>query len=112
MYTISAGLGIKSVNLNVNYPPLLHVLKVTLLFFGWRPVLFLAALVFCINAGAQLCTGSLGDPAVNITFGPGGSNTNNTAPSGYVFTSSSCPDDGYYTVTGSTSGCFGNSWHP
>jgi gliding motility-associated-like protein len=85
--------------------------NVFLRFFGWCLTLLMAGPCFIDDARAQLCTGSLGDPAVNITFGPGGSNTNNTAPGGYIFTSSSCPDDGYYTVTRSTSGCFGNSWH-
>lgn len=58
-------------------------------------------------AAAQLCTGSLGDPVINITFGAG---PVFSAP-GYSYTSSSCPNDGYYTVTGATSGCFGNAWH-
>ncbi|MFI5132137.1 MAG: gliding motility-associated C-terminal domain-containing protein [Chitinophagales bacterium] len=81
------------------------------LFFILRPSLLLVALAFTCCAKAQLCSGSLGDPVVNITFGPGGSSTNFTPPSGYIYTSSSCPDDGYYTVTSATSNCFGNSWH-
>lgn len=60
---------------------------------------------------AQLCTGSLGDPVVNVTFGSAGSNTGYTATNAYTYTSSSCPDDGFYTITNATSGCFGNSWH-
>jgi len=28
-----------------------------------------------------------------------------------TFTNSDCPNDGEYTVTGNTSGCFGNSWY-
>lgn len=59
---------------------------------------------------AQLCNGSLGDPVVNITFGGNGANAPVSAP-GYMFTGSSCPDDGYYTVTNMTSSCFGNTWH-
>lgn len=73
--------------------------------------LFFTITVFLIPffASAQLCNGSLGDPVVNITFGTGG--VSNYVPNnGYTFTSSSCPDDGFYTVTQSTSGCFGNSW--
>lgn len=58
---------------------------------------------------AQLCNGSLGDPAVNITFAAG--STNYTPTSGYTYTASSCPDDGFYTITNATSNCFGNSWH-
>jgi gliding motility-associated-like protein len=61
---------------------------------------------------AQLCTGSLGDPVVNITFGTGGgNNTGYTPTNGYTYTNSSCPNDGSYTITNSTSNCFGNSWH-
>lgn len=58
---------------------------------------------------AQICSGSLGDPAVNITFSQN-SNLNYSAP-GYTYTPSSCPNDGFYTITGSTSNCFGNTWH-
>jgi gliding motility-associated-like protein len=71
---------------------------------------FLTGMVFCLQA--QLCTGSLGDPVVNITFGAGGgNNTGYTPTNGYTYTSSSCPNDGSYTITTGTSNCFGNSWH-
>ena len=68
---------------------------------------------FCLfnYAKAQLCNGSLGDPVVNITFGPGNGNTNYAPPNAYTYTSSTCPNDGYYTITNYTTGCFGNSWH-
>lgn len=71
----------------------------------------LIALHFAIASKAQLCNGSLGDPVVNITFGSNGGNTGYPPPSGYTYTSSSCPNDGYYTVTDYTSGCFNNHWH-
>jgi hypothetical protein len=71
---------------------------------------FFTGMVFCLQA--QLCTGSLGDPAVNITFGSGGGgNTGYTPTNGYTYTNSSCPNDGSYTITTGTSNCFGNSWH-
>jgi gliding motility-associated-like protein len=55
--------------------------------------------------------GSLGDPVVNINFGSG-SNTTGFAPANaYTFTTNVCPNDGFYTITGSTSGCFNNTWH-
>lgn len=75
------------------------------------PPLFLLALgcFFCTFAQAQLCTGSLGDPVVNINFGAAGGSGFPPA-NGYIYTSSSCPNDGYYTVTSSTTGCFGNTW--
>ncbi|MBS1512132.1 MAG: gliding motility-associated C-terminal domain-containing protein [Bacteroidetes bacterium] len=59
---------------------------------------------------AQLCNGSLGDPVVNITFGSGASN-GGFATDAYTYTSSTCPNDGYYTITNQTAGCFGNHWH-
>lgn len=66
-------------------------------------------ILFCTPlAQGQLCTGSLGDPVININFSPG--SILPVAP-GYTYTSSSCPNDGYYTITGSTSGCFNNAWH-
>jgi gliding motility-associated-like protein len=79
--------------------------------FLFRSLMVLVQLIFAISAKAQLCSGSLGDPAVNITFGSGGnSNTGFTPTGAYTYTSSSCPDDGFYTITNRTSGCFGNSW--
>jgi gliding motility-associated-like protein len=60
---------------------------------------------------AQLCTGSLGDPVVNITFGSGSGNTGYVPTNAYTYTNSPCPNDGYYTITGSTSNCFNSSWH-
>ncbi len=72
-------------------------------------IVFISGFTFSINA--QLCTGSLGDPVVNVTFGSGGANSGYTATNAYIFTGSFCPDDGYYTITNSTSNCFGNTWH-
>lgn len=60
---------------------------------------------------AQLCTGSLGDPVVNINFGTGSANTGYTPTNAYTYVSNSCPNDGSFTITSSTSGCFGNTWH-
>jgi gliding motility-associated-like protein len=65
-----------------------------------------------IKTLAQLCTGSLGDPVVNIDFGTGyGGNTSYYPSSAYSYTSSNCPNDGFYTITTSTSNCFNSSWH-
>lgn len=82
----------------------------TIIALLFKPRFFLIALLcFCSTfATAQLCNGSLGDPVVNINFGNGSSVT--TATNGYIYTSSTCPNDGYYTVTSSTTGCFNNSW--
>ena len=62
---------------------------------------------------AQICNGSLGDPTVKINFGESGSAgvPAYVPPGTYTYTPSSCPDDGYYTITKHTSGCFNNTWH-
>ena len=71
-------------------------------------------LIFCfilLGAGftfAQTCTGSLGDPIINVDFGAGipargaplGSNITN-----YAYTSGT-PNDGYYTIAQSTAGMY------
>ncbi|MBO0938707.1 SprB repeat-containing protein [Fibrella sp. HMF5335] len=72
------------------------------------------------NACAQACSGTLGDPILNMTFG-NGSNPGPAIASltNYTYVSSGCPGDGYYTLrnstyttpTSSTAGCFSNSWH-
>jgi gliding motility-associated-like protein len=77
-----------------------------------KTVLLIVCLVVCEQlCVAQLCTGSLGDPLVNITFGTGA-----PVPLGFNVTnmqyfSGACPNDGQYTITNMTSGCFNNTWH-
>ena len=76
--------------------------------------LILGFLMFTLISAskAQICTGSLGDPVVNLTFGSG-SNPGPSLPAGvttYSFTNSSCPNDSSYTIVNNTVGCFGNSW--
>jgi gliding motility-associated-like protein len=64
------------------------------------------------TAPAQTCSGNLGDPVVNITFGQDGvTNTGYTPTNAYTYTSSQCPNDGFYTITTSTANCFGSTWH-
>jgi gliding motility-associated-like protein len=74
---------------------------------------FVLFLVFNYSVAAQTCSGSLGDPIVNITFGRG-SNFGAALPSGTTssiqYVSSQCPNDGYYSIVNSTTGCFGGSW--
>ncbi len=60
---------------------------------------------------AQLCTGSLGDPIVNFTFGSGASVPLKAGVTNMQFSNGACPNDGQYTLTKSTSNCFGGSWH-
>ncbi len=68
-------------------------------------------LLFPFIGQSQICNGSLGDPVVNLTFGSGASGPSSYVPSsGYTYTSSSCPDDGYYTITNKITNCFGDTW--
>jgi len=75
-----------------------------------RYVVFVLIFLYSLTMQAQLCTGSLGDPIVNITFGngpnPGPPLT--AAATGYQYTAS-CPNDGFYTVANSAVGCY--TWH-
>lgn len=76
-------------------------------------LVILGLVIFSVDLRAQLCTGSLGDPVVHITFGAGsgpgpalpGSNTT------YRYVTNSCPLDGEYTIGSSSVDCFASSWH-
>ncbi len=63
-------------------------------------------------ASSQICQGSLGDAVVNKNFGAGTSPGQPLAAgiTNYNYVTSTCPNDGQYTIANSTSGCFGNSW--
>jgi gliding motility-associated-like protein len=78
-----------------------------------RIFLCLLPIIFLPSVKAQLCSGSLGDAVVNMTFGSGAGPGSSLpgATTSYSFTPSICPDDGSYTVVTSISGCFQNSWH-
>lgn len=74
---------------------------------------WLLLLVSASNLQAQVCSGSLGDAVVNISFGAGtalppplpGSTTT------YNYVTTDCPNDGSYTLISQTSNCFSGSWH-
>ncbi|OQP39116.1 hypothetical protein A4D02_17435 [Niastella koreensis] len=72
----------------------------------------ITSLLITNPVNAQLCQGSLGNPIVNITFGsgPNPGQPFSAATTTYMYTSGDCPQDGYYAIRNSTSGCFG-SWH-
>ncbi len=65
------------------------------------------------KARAQaVCTGTLGDPVVNIDFGRGNSNFGPALPAGttsYPYTAAS-PNDGFYTIVKSTAN-LNSGWH-
>ena len=73
----------------------------------------MALLISCLESRAQLCTGSLGDPVIHISFGSG----NNPGPplraatTFYLYQANDCPPDGSYTVRNGTTGCFGSTWY-
>lgn len=78
----------------------------------FRVLLFILTCLYSSQGNAQLCTGSLGDPVVNITFGTGNSGASSyVPPAAYSYTSSTCPNDGFYTITGTSVGCFSGNWH-
>ncbi|MGZ5248100.1 MAG: hypothetical protein ACXWV5_13450, partial [Flavitalea sp.] len=75
-------------------------------------ILFCLLILFENISFAQLCTGSLGDPVVNITFGAGSNPGSSISGSTNMqFNQADCPADGQYTIRNSTSGCFGNAWY-
>lgn len=77
----------------------------------WTLLLLVAA---ALPGRAQICTGALGDPIVNITFGAGpnpGPALNSAVVGGYQYVSFDCPGDGFYTIRNSSQACFGSTWH-
>lgn len=77
------------------------------------PFLLLILASFSMQARAQLCNGSLGDPVAWIKFGEG-SGSGPALPAtvtNYEFVGSSCPNDGQYTLGNLSFGCFGQTWH-
>jgi gliding motility-associated-like protein len=75
--------------------------------------LLLLLMIMSQSVFAQLCTGTLGAPVINISFGAG---NNPGAPlaaatSSFQYQPNDCPNDSFYTVRNSTSQCFGSTWH-
>lgn len=74
----------------------------------------LAVIILCLPFAiqSQVCNGSLGDPAVNITFGQGSAGPSSYVPSSsYTYQTADCPNDGFYTITNATYNCYGNTWY-
>jgi gliding motility-associated-like protein len=63
-------------------------------------------------ATAQTCTGGLGDPIVNITFGAGSNYGSALAPgiTNMQYLPAACPQDGQYTIANGSINCFSGSW--
>lgn len=69
-----------------------------------------------LQTRAQVCTGSLGDPVINETFGDGTNPGPFLPPSvtTLFYTKANCPDDGYYTIANSLvslENCHPFTWH-
>lgn len=60
---------------------------------------------------AQLCSGSLGDPVALITFGSGTQGSPLPAGKTNYQYASGCPNDGSYTISNLSFGCFDGTWH-
>lgn len=87
-------------------------MKSRLIFFRLLFTCFFIAFLFIGKLFSQICSGSLGDPVVNVTFGAG-SNPGSPLPvstNTYRYNFGDCPNDGYYTLVNSTTACFGDSW--
>lgn len=78
----------------------------------------LLLIVFCTvflsyKTYSQLCTGSLGDPVVNIDFGSGTGKgaALGSAITAYTYSGSGKLDEGYYTIANTTTGLRDTAWH-
>ena len=75
-----------------------------------------SVLIICLLAGvgaaAQTCTGGLGDPIVDITFGQGVGFGPALASgiTNLTYQNADCPSDGFYTIASHTNTCFSNTW--
>ena len=80
-------------------------------------ILLLLSVGWWVHLSAQTCTGSLGDPIVNVTFGAGTNNFGPPLPAGTTsslsYQAATCPGDGNYAITNYTAGCWPDDvvWH-
>ncbi|HTI10681.1 MAG TPA: gliding motility-associated C-terminal domain-containing protein [Puia sp.] len=76
---------------------------------------YVSVLIFFLASSfvqAQTCTGGLGDPITNITFGAG-ANYGPPLAAGITnlqYVSDQCPADGQYTIAHTVNGCWGGTW--
>jgi gliding motility-associated-like protein len=68
------------------------------------------------NGQASTCNGSFGDPVINEDFGSGGNPGGPLSPgiTNMLYTTLSCPEDGYYTIAHSLAGadnCHPYTWY-
>src|SRR5215831_1342758 len=79
-----------------------------------RSLIFFAFIVFEFpsKSYAQLCTGNLGDPTLNITFGDGDFPPLPRGATDYTFEGNGCPGPGEYTISSFLFGCGDKTWFP
>jgi gliding motility-associated-like protein len=78
-----------------------------------RCLIIFILLVIANNTVAQICTGSLGDPIVHISFGFG-ANAGAALEQGqtsYEYSQDMCPQQSQYSLITETVNCFENAWH-
>jgi gliding motility-associated-like protein len=75
-------------------------------------LLILCFFLSCYPVQAQTCTGGLGDPITDITFGAGldFGPPLSTSITNLQYLTDHCPNDGQYTITSSTTNCYNGSW--
>jgi gliding motility-associated-like protein len=83
--------------------------------FSFKFILPVLMMLLALQANGQTCTGSLGDPVINETFGAGTTyGTGPALPAGvttYNYIGQSCPgDEGSYTIATASGTCFGGTW--
>ncbi|MDQ2751664.1 MAG: hypothetical protein M3R72_01420, partial [Bacteroidota bacterium] len=80
-------------------------------------IFFIFFFSITVQVFSQTCTGSVGDPIVNVTFGSGTNQFGPPLPSGSTSSLSyqpvNCPTDGNYAITNFTTGCWASDvvWH-
>lgn len=70
---------------------------------------FFLLIILPSTTSAQLCSGNLGTPIVNITFGAGFSQPLPTSATSYAYTHG-CPASGKYSIENFLFGCENNTW--
>jgi hypothetical protein len=78
----------------------------------YQSILLLLLFFLAEISQAQLCTGTIGEPAVTIDFGANmpRSTSLSQVPVPYQFVNSPCPERGSYSVINSTFQCFNRLW--
>jgi len=75
----------------------------------FRCIVFVFLFPVSFVSSAQLCTGNLGSPILNITFGSGSSQSLPANSTSYTYTHG-CPSPGSYSIENFLFGCASNTW--